>query len=226
MSHACPQCSCSSSCCIDTVFRSQFSAEGGILFTYEKTRGQKYRKEILPLGVNQLLQPWVTGFWLGRDPLSDEHLVGTAAGVMRSREVRRLQEPARSVPEALTAMLFTAWSPHQNLLGRLRLQRPAYKELVEGGVLPRFIKSPTATTTRNPKSEKFVTTPGDAEQSTKRLQPQTHQCKFLIRRYRNVHVNCHPLSEKEDSIPKRQSPAKVNTVLKIAGVYSGTRLQN
>ena len=60
---------------------------------YEKIRGQKYRKEILPLveqvlarrpgaNVNQLLQPWVTGFWLGRDTLSDEHLTGTAAGVM------------------------------------------------------------------------------------------------------------------------------------------------
>ena len=49
---------------------------------YEKIRGQKYRTEILPLGeqvlarrpganVNQLLQPWVTGLWLGRDTLSD-----------------------------------------------------------------------------------------------------------------------------------------------------------
>ena len=71
----------------------------------EKIRGQKYRKEILPLGeqvlarrpganVNQLMQPCVTGLWLGRDPLSDEHVIGTA-GVMRSRAVRRLQEPAR-----------------------------------------------------------------------------------------------------------------------------------
>ena len=70
---------------------------------YEKIRGQKYRKEILPLGeqvltrrpganVNQLMQPWVTGLWLGRDTLSDEHLMGTAAGVMRSRAVRRLQK--------------------------------------------------------------------------------------------------------------------------------------
>ena len=37
----------------------------------------------------------VTGLWLGRDTLSDDHLVGTSAGVMRSRAVRRLQEPAR-----------------------------------------------------------------------------------------------------------------------------------
>ena len=43
---------------------------------YEKSRGQKYRKEILPLGervvvrrpranVNRLLQPWVTGLLVG-----------------------------------------------------------------------------------------------------------------------------------------------------------------
>ena len=65
----------------------------------------KYGKEILSLGeqalarrpganVNQLLQPWVTGLWLGRDTLSDEHLIGTAAGIMRNRAGRRLQEPA------------------------------------------------------------------------------------------------------------------------------------
>ena len=46
------------------------------------------QKEILPLeeqvlarcpgaNANQLMQPWVTGLWLGRDTLSDEHLVGT-----------------------------------------------------------------------------------------------------------------------------------------------------
>ena len=90
---------------------------------YEKIRAQKYRKEILPLGeqvlarrpganVNQRMQPWVTGLWLGRDTLSDEHLIGTSAGVMRSRAVRHLQEPARWVPAALNAVLFTPWSPH------------------------------------------------------------------------------------------------------------------
>ena len=132
---------------------------------------RRYRKEILPLGehvlarrpranVNQLLQPWVTGLWSGRDTLSDEHLIGTAAGVMRSRAVRRLQEPARWVSAALKAMLFTPWLPHLNLPGRPRLQRPAYEELIEAEALPRFIEIP--------KSETFVTTRGDAEQSTKR----------------------------------------------------------
>ena len=145
----------------------------------EKIRGKKYRKEILPLGlqvlarrpganVNQLLQPWATGLWLGRDTLSDEHLIGTAAGVMRSRSVRRLQEPARWVPAALKAMLFKPWLPHLNLPGRPRLQRPACEEPIEAGTLPRFIEIPTAPTTKNPEPETFVTTPGDAEQSTER----------------------------------------------------------
>ena len=114
---------------------------------YEKIRGQKYRKEILPLGeqvlarrpganVNQLMQPWVTGLWLGRDTPSDEHLIGTAAGVTRSRAVRRLQEPARWVLLALNAMLFIPWSPHLNLPGRPRLQRQTYEEPIEAGTLP------------------------------------------------------------------------------------------
>ena len=82
-----------------------------------------------------------------RPPISDEHLTGTAAGVMRSGAVRRLQEPARWVPAALNAMLFTPWSPHLNLLGGPRLQEPTYEEHIKSGALPRFIKIPTASTT-------------------------------------------------------------------------------
>ena len=113
---------------------------------------RRYREEILPWSqqvlarrprannVNQILQPWVAGLWLGRDTLSDEHLVGTSAGVMRSRAVRRLQEPARWVPEALQAMLFTPWAPRLNVPGRPRLQRPAYEEPVAAGAWPIFIE--------------------------------------------------------------------------------------
>ena len=42
--------------------------------------------------VNQLLQPWVSGVLLGRETLSDQHLIGTAASVMRNRAFRRLQK--------------------------------------------------------------------------------------------------------------------------------------
>ena len=42
--------------------------------------------------VNQLLQPWVTGLWLGRHTLSDEHLIGNLPGRPR------LQRPAYEEP--------------------------------------------------------------------------------------------------------------------------------
>ena len=50
---------------------------------------------------------------------------------MRSRAVRRLQEPARWVPAALNALRFTTWYPHLNLPDRPRLQRPTYEEPIE-----------------------------------------------------------------------------------------------
>ena len=160
-------------------------------------------------------------------------MMGTAAGVIRSRAVRRLREPAKWVPAALNAMLFTPWSPHLNLPGRPRLQRPAYEEPVEARTLPRFIEIPTAPTTKNPKSETFVMTPGDAEQSTKRQrqgatfrEPQHTSSSSGAVADTSIQIPdpqipklARPLSpaEREDSIPKRQRPAEVNTVLAIAG---------
>ena len=168
----------------------------------------------------------------GRDTLSDEHLIGTAAGIMRSRAVRRLQEPARWVPAAMNAMLFTPWSPHLNLLGRPRLQRPAHEEPDEAGTLPRFIEIPPAPT-KNPKSETLKSTPGDAEQSTKRRrqevtfqEPQPTSPSSGTVADTSMQIPdpqipkpARPLSPavREDSIQKRQRPAEVNTVLAIAG---------
>ena len=68
---------------------------------------------------------------------------------------------------ALNAMFFTPWSPHLNLLGRLRPQRPTYEEPIEARTLPRFIEIPTEST-KNPKSETATSTPDDTGQSTKR----------------------------------------------------------
>ena len=155
----------------------------------ETPRGQKYRNEILRLGaqvlsrkpganVNQLLQPWVTGLWLGRDTLSDEHLIGTAAGVMRSRAVRRLQDSIRWVPEALRAMIDTPWAPHPSHPGRPRLQRPAYEEPIVVGTLSKFIE----TSTTKPKTVRFETQlRGSAGQFAKRQRqekqpPEKHSC--------------------------------------------------
>ena len=67
------------------------------------------KKEILPLGehvlarrpganVNHLLEPWVTGLWLGRDTLSWNH---------EKQQYAVFKNPTRWVPAALNAMLFT-----------------------------------------------------------------------------------------------------------------------
>ena len=100
---------------------------------------------------------------MGRDTLSDEHLIGTVAGVMKSRAVRRLQEPARWVPAALNAMLFPPWLPHLNLSGDQHTKSPSRLELCQDSsrfqqLQPHGIRS----------QRRFVTTPSDAEQTTKR----------------------------------------------------------
>ena len=123
----------------------------------------------------------------------------TSAGVMRSRTVRRLHNPARCLPEAPQAMLSTPWAPHLNLPHRPRLQRPTYEELmIEAGMLPRFIETPTTKAKPKPKpAEKFVrcrVMPSDPQHVSARrcpensvswdLQlpllhvPQTHGCMF------------------------------------------------
>ena len=120
-----------------------------------------------------------------------------------------------------------------NLSGRFRLQRPAYEELIEAGTLPCFIEIPTAPTTKNPKSETFVTKSGDADQSTKRqrqevVSRETQQISSSSGAvaYTSMQILdpqipkfARPFSsaEREDSIQKRQRPAEVNTVLAIAG---------
>ena len=61
---------------------------------HEKIRGKKCRKEIFPLAWTSSRSSTrsdcqsafaAMGHRLGRDTLSDEHLIGTAAGVLRSR---------------------------------------------------------------------------------------------------------------------------------------------
>ena len=121
---------------------------------------------------------------------------------MRSRAVRHLQEPARWVPEALQAILFAPWSPHMNLPGRPRLQRPAHEEPLDAGTLPRFIETPNShnktedTASRDAAgccraANKTLATGGDSHRTISArfllppVQTQTHRCEFLVHRCRN-----------------------------------------
>ena len=162
------------------------------------------------------MQPWVNGVWLGRETLSDARLTGTAAGVMRSRAVRRLQEPARWLPEALKAMFFTLWSPHLNLPGRPRLQSLAYEEPIEARALPTFIETPSTTTTQKEK-------PCDLRANQCRVMPSSQQMQRPDPQMPEPARQVSP-SGREDSVQKRQRPAEVTTVLTTTGVCSGNEI--
>ena len=134
-------------------------------------------------------------------------------------------------------------SPHLNLPGRPRLQRPAYEEPIEAGTLPRFIEIPAAPT-KNPKSELATSTPDDNGQSKKRRRQEvtfqeplqtsssagaaagTATDSSLVIPGPQIPKPARPLSpaEREDSIQKRQRPTEVNTVLALAGGDSRTEI--
>ena len=159
---------------------------------------------------------------------------------MRSRAVRRLQQPARWVPEALQATLFTPLASHLNPPCRPRLQRLAYEE--EARTLPKFIRPPTATAKHkhNP-AEKFVTLPSDGESTTRqrqeeipreRTQPRPSPSSSCVAdtstlvREPQVPKPARQLSraEREDSIQTPQMPAVVDMVLMTAGFHNGNEI--
>ena len=130
-------------------------------------------------------------------------------------------------------MLFAPWAPHLHLR--------AHEEPIEAGTLPRFIETPTATTTHKPKpGGKFVTLPVDAEQSTTRQrqeeipreQSQPASSSSCAAADTSMQVPDHipkparqlSPAEREESIRKRQRPAAVNTALTRAGVYNGNEI--
>ena len=189
------------------------------LTPYEKIRGQKYREEVLPLGkqvrarrprasVNQLLQPWVTGLWLARDSLSDEHLGGTAAGVMRSRAVSRLQEPTIGA---------RSFANNAHLGRHISISRVALVCTDQfSRSLLRQERHQDSSRLQQPqphRNRKFVTTTSDADQSTKRQHKEvipresqpasSSSCaaadtsmQIPDSQIPNLHVNCHPPSGK------------------------------
>ena len=75
----------------------------------EKIRHMSYQSPILLVGeavacrrpgalVNKLESAWLEGIWLGRDSKTDEHLIGTPNGMVRSRALKRRVERRRWTP--------------------------------------------------------------------------------------------------------------------------------
>ena len=89
---------------------------------YEKIRHMSYQSPILLVGeavagrrpgalINRLESAWLEGIWLGRDSKTDEHLIGTPNGMVRSRALKRRVERRRWDINLLNAMVWDPWNP-------------------------------------------------------------------------------------------------------------------
>ena len=102
---------------------------------YAKIRLKTYAQPVLPFGELVLARrpgahlqksqtQFVYGWWLGRDSHTDEHIVGSKAGVFRTRTVRRLTEDRSWSTEAVADMEWTPWKTASTTRGRpLLLER-------------------------------------------------------------------------------------------------------
>ena len=68
--------------------------------------------------VNKLESGWLEGVWLGRDNKTDEHMIGTPNGMVRSRALKRRVERRRWDTTLLNAMGWDLWKPTPVTRGR------------------------------------------------------------------------------------------------------------
>ena len=90
--------------------------------TYEKIRHTSYQNPSILLGeavacrrpgalVNKLESAWLQGVWLGRDSKTDEYLIGTPNGMLRSRGLKRRVQRRRWDTTLLNAMILDPREP-------------------------------------------------------------------------------------------------------------------
>ena len=141
---------------------------------YEKIRHMSYQSPILLVGeavacrrpgalVNKLESAWLEGIWLGRDSKTDEHLIGTPSGMVRSRALKRRVERRRWDTTLLNAMIWDPWKPTPVTRGR-PLKVRSDREPILMGPIPRLQVNPPddADTVATPNLE---TTSGTTTQS-------------------------------------------------------------
>ena len=141
---------------------------------YEKIRHMSYQSPILLVGeavacrrpgalVNKLESAWLEGIWLGRDSKTDEHLIGTPNGMVRSRALKRRVERRRWDTTLLNAMIWDPWKPTPVTRGR-PLKVRSDREPILMGPIPRLQVNPPddADTVATPNLE---TTSGTTTQS-------------------------------------------------------------
>ena len=96
---------------------------------YEKVPHMSNQNPILLVGqavackrpgalVNKLESAWLEGVWLGRDSETDEHLIGTPNGTVRSLASKRRVERRCWESTLLNAMVWATWKPTPVTRGR------------------------------------------------------------------------------------------------------------
>ena len=91
---------------------------------YERLRGRPYQGQVAEFAevvhfrdpgkaadMPKLDDRWNLGLWLGKSLASDEHYVGTSAGVRRCRSIWRRPEKQRWDRKMLTGMKGEPWKP-------------------------------------------------------------------------------------------------------------------
>ena len=84
---------------------------------------------------------WLQGIWLGRDSKTDEHLIGTPNGMVRSRALKRRVERRRWDVTLLNAMIWDPWKPTPVTRGR-PLKVRSDREPILMGPIPRLQVNP------------------------------------------------------------------------------------
>ena len=90
---------------------------------------------------------WEKGLWLGKQPTTDEHIVGNAAGIMMARAVRVLGDDD---PELVHAMVHAVWQMKPVLQPAVFRAKPPAPEMQAGGASSSGL--PTSTTAAPPAS--------------------------------------------------------------------------
>ena len=118
--------------------------------------------------VNKLESTWLERIWLGRDSKTDEHLIGTPNGMVRSRALKRSVERRRWDPSLLKATVWDPWNPTPVTRGR-PLKVRSDREPILMGPIPRvrftLPDEPDAVTTAAPAVPVQETTSATATQS-------------------------------------------------------------
>ena len=80
--------------------------------------------------LNKAGAPLVAGLWLGRDSVTDEHVIATGAGVFRTRTVKRKPAEAEWDSDAILGMVWEPWNTGKEIRGRPPKQHSAREPIL------------------------------------------------------------------------------------------------